>query len=374
MRKRGLLIAAISAFVITISSATPAIGSAHGTPQCVVPALKGLSLTKARARLAKADCKVGAVKGIRAGNVASQRPTAGKHVRRWAKVDLTMKLPKLRKGSVTYKTKVDPSFTQNPQNPLQVTYAYSGDATESVNGVTVDLAAAGELPPGVLNFYASYDQAAGSPEQLICSINVGGTVSGGSCTVTYSATGTYQVTTQYLPTGYTPVTETDEENIQPFATTTTLSCSSNEYDTVVMPTCVPTSFDPHGNRLPSTTPGTEGLKITDTTSGVSMCVSGTLGSGAVQPGTAATGITIALKQVTVGGNPVYELVFVSNPASYDWALQPIGWTECAEADSGPPIEPQPADSFTVQAVWQSPGGGFADSASTTEPITIPVAP
>lgn len=115
---------------------------------------------------------------------------------------------------ISYSTHVDPTFTQDPTNPLAVTYAY--DATAIANGV--NLGAVDQLPAGVLNFYSptSPGQTAG----LICSLNVGGAITGGSCVVDYAVTGAYQVTTQYVPNAATAVTETDTETIAPYATNT----------------------------------------------------------------------------------------------------------------------------------------------------------
>lgn len=119
---------------------------------------------------------------------------------------------------VRFQTKVDPTFTQNPANPMAVTYSYSADATATQGAKTLDLAQADQLPAGVLNFYSS--ATPGGPEALYCSMNVGDATSDGSCPITYKATGTYDVTTQYIPTGATAVTETDQEAIGPFTTKT----------------------------------------------------------------------------------------------------------------------------------------------------------
>jgi hypothetical protein len=125
---------------------------------------------------------------------------------------------------VRYGTKVDPSFTQSAGNPLAVTYAYSADATATVNGVVTDLAATGQLPAGVLNFY-SQTTPGGGPEQLFCSMNVGGATTAGQCPITYAQPGTYDVTTQYVPDAGSAVTQTDAETISPYGTVVSLSAT-----------------------------------------------------------------------------------------------------------------------------------------------------
>jgi hypothetical protein len=60
---------------------------------------------------------------------------------------------------------------------------------------------------------------------LACSINVGGSVTGGECPVTYLATGRYTVIVTYS-SGSTSVTETVTETIEPFSTHTSLGYTS----------------------------------------------------------------------------------------------------------------------------------------------------
>lgn len=123
--------------------------------------------------------------------------------------------------SVSYQAKVDPTFVQAATDPLAVTYSYSADATATLNGQVVDLAATNQLPAGVLDLYSA--QTPGGPESLYCSVNVGGAVSSASCPIAYQQTGTFAVTTEYIPNAASAVTETDQETISPFATTTTLT-------------------------------------------------------------------------------------------------------------------------------------------------------
>lgn len=118
--------------------------------------------------------------------------------------------------TLRYATKVDPSFTQAADDPLAVTYAYTADATVTTGTQTVDLAQTNQLPAGVLNLYSP--TAPGQAAGLVCSMNVGDATSGGDCPVNYQATGTYQVTTQYIPNAASAVTQTDTEQIDPYPT------------------------------------------------------------------------------------------------------------------------------------------------------------
>ena len=68
-----------------------------------------------------------------------------------------------------YAVELDPTFTQGA-SPLDVTYSFSASAT--VNGQPDP-----SLPQGILDLY--------SDGLLACSLNVGGSVDGGTCSVDY---------------------------------------------------------------------------------------------------------------------------------------------------------------------------------------------
>lgn len=113
----------------------------------------------------------------------------------------------------TARANIDPAYVQNSSNPLDVTFQYSASETD------------GNLPNGVLSLYWG---ATAQSQTLACSINVGGSVAGGTCEVVFSAYGPEVVTVQYV-SGTTSATQTDTENIQnpnPVPTTTTLAPSS----------------------------------------------------------------------------------------------------------------------------------------------------
>jgi hypothetical protein len=160
-------------------------------------------------------------------------------------------------ATVSYTTSVDPSFTQSPSNALAVTYAYSASATSDTDGVIQNLATSGQLPAGVLNMYTA--TAPDQPAGLVCSMNVGGATSSGTCLVNYIDAGSYQVTTEYIPVGASPVTSTDTDTISPYSTTTSLTASNDgcnsgynsngEYLDSCIYTLTATTIDQNGNQI-----------------------------------------------------------------------------------------------------------------------------
>jgi len=116
--------------------------------------------------------------------------------------------------SISYSAHVDPSFVQSQMNPLAVTYSYDADAISTQGTQQTDLDSVGQLPTGILNLYSN-----GS---LACSMNVGGSTTGGQCGVIYATTGAQTVVTTY-ESGSTSATETDQETINPYSTTTAVS-------------------------------------------------------------------------------------------------------------------------------------------------------
>jgi hypothetical protein len=98
--------------------------------------------------------------------------------------------------TVTLRTHL--SFVQSPTNPAAVTYRYSASATVGAEDEP-------NLPAGVLNLY--------SEGLLMCSVNVGGSITGGECPVVYSEYGMHTVVLTYS-SGSTSVTETYQEKIE----------------------------------------------------------------------------------------------------------------------------------------------------------------
>lgn len=71
--------------------AVPTTAAAKTAPSCVVPKITGLTLTVAKTKLTHAHCTVGKITGPHTAKVTAQFPTAGKRLKRRAKVNLTLK-------------------------------------------------------------------------------------------------------------------------------------------------------------------------------------------------------------------------------------------------------------------------------------------
>lgn len=112
---------------------------------------------------------------------------------------------------------LDPTFSQSPTNPLNVTFSYSASA--SVNGQP-----ASSLPNGVLEFF--------SDGQLQCSANVGGSATGGSCLVGYSSFGQHLVNTIYDSGTNSATTGNQIETIERFTPTVTPGTATFGAETV----------------------------------------------------------------------------------------------------------------------------------------------
>jgi hypothetical protein len=245
MRASGRFTVIVVAFGAMLAAGlliSPGAAMAKTRPRCVVPKVVGYTEAKAEKRLRAAHCKTGKATRPKARLaktvtllVTSQNPKAGEREKNGTKVKLTLGLPATLTGAkITYKTAVDPSFTQSPTDPLAVTYAYSANAIEQTGQDTLNLAADDDLPSGILNLYSA--TVPGGPQELYCSINVGGSTSGAGCPITYTTTGIYAVTTEYIPTGATAVTETDSETIAPYATTASLMATAADCGSLVPPT------------------------------------------------------------------------------------------------------------------------------------------
>lgn len=106
---------------------------------------------------------------------------------------------------------LDPSFTQDPSNPLSVTWTYSA----SDAGTTVP------PPLGTLALIVTQPGQVGATGE--CSIEVGGSnPSGGTCTLTLPSYGNWNVTVSYTGADSltaAPSTQTETEQIEPLPTT-----------------------------------------------------------------------------------------------------------------------------------------------------------
>jgi Ni/Co efflux regulator RcnB len=99
---------------------------------------------------------------------------------------------------------IDPSFTQNPENGLEVSYSYSASAQTITDQVAVE---APSLPNGVLLLY--------NQGVLACSMNVGGNETGGECAVSYPHFGTYNVEVIYVSGESSATSGPETETIAP---------------------------------------------------------------------------------------------------------------------------------------------------------------
>lgn len=106
------------------------------------------------------------------------------------------------------------SSKRDPLNPFKVTYDYSASATLEAAGGEAEEPA--PLPAGVLALYRD--------GLLECAVNVVGEATVNECPVTYAALGEHRVTTIYT-SGEKSATTTEIQQIEPLATTTTLSVS-----------------------------------------------------------------------------------------------------------------------------------------------------
>lgn len=109
---------------------------------------------------------------------------------------------------VRLRAHLDPTYTRNPLDPYEVTYAYSASAGIERPGGSEEPTA---LPYGVLQLYNDGVLIPG------CSINVGGEVTGGDCVMDYyqhGGLGEHTLTTLYI-SGESSATITEVENIEP---------------------------------------------------------------------------------------------------------------------------------------------------------------
>ncbi len=233
--------------------------------------------------------------------------------------------------TTTLQAHLDPTFTQDPTNPLAVTYSYSASATQQVTGGPVQPLS--DLPSGVLELF--------SDGSLACSMNVGGATDGGDCPVTYAATGQHTVVTTYT-SGSTAATETDSETISPYSTSTTLSISWSPSTAVLSVAATVTTSD--GTAL-SPTAAELGFEVIDGTTGA---VAGTFNSLGTDPAACDLKVTRGL----VGDTRISY-----NPSDTD----PMLCTEDAADIPG-------ADTPEVEAVF-SGQPGYVGSSSTV--VVIP---
>jgi len=247
---------------------------------------------------------------------------------------------------------LDPSFVQSPSNPLAVTYAYSASATTTNSEGTTS--AEPNLPDGFLDLY--------SDGLLACSINVGGSTTGGECPVTYSATGAHQVIVTYS-SGSLSATETYAEQIEPYATTTHLAykyavAGSGEWQLELSTSLT----DAYGAVTFRSAP--EECEIVKS-EGPEQACSGSSSAGGSLPPECSTKLTDTQtgKQIATGGPSLTKrLKLVNDETELEW-------------------NPGDTNSFTVPLTAVEEGAivgqasctsadGFASSSSSAVPLTL----
>lgn len=131
------------------------------------------------------------------------------------------------KPSYSLHARLDPSFTQDPADPLDVTYSYSASAETLSENIAQ---ATPSLPSGVLAFY--------SEGLLACSIDVGGETTGGECAVAYSTFGAHSIDAVYSSGEASATTGVETVQVQPppaIPTTTTEESTPDGCETVTHP-------------------------------------------------------------------------------------------------------------------------------------------
>lgn len=358
---------------------SPANAIAHSAKakSCVAPRVTGDSLPVARRRLDHAGCRVGRVyrpkvaSGVLVVRRQSVRP--GRRLRHGARVALWLRVKPAKTVGTTAPTRttttpaatttttpatptppapvvpvvhatIDPTFTQDPADPLHVTWTYDAGAS-----------AGSTLPVGVLAL--SVTPATGGLGPVGgCQMNVGGAVSGETCTVELPQFGSYSVTVTYTGSGGSvgPATQTEIDTISPFTSSTTLACGASGSDAA----CVASSADQFGNPVSLGT-GNVSWTVTD----------------------ASTGLVVARWSAAWGLGPdvTFSMIRSCTQESQFGVCLAYGAYAIAANVNGEQVDSSDqfanaADSFTAQAVYAPiPGAPESGSGSVAVPLPL-VAP
>lgn len=163
---------------------------------------------------------------------------------------------------------LDPSFTQSPTDPLDVTFSYG--ATDAITPTAV-------LPAGTLSLSAYIPDG---PPVGGCEINVGGSataLTGGTCAIELPALGTYDIIVSYTGASTTvaPSSTTYAETILPFPTTTNVTDQTSGTTTTYNMGVV----DQNSNPVTVTSDATRWV-VTDTTTGQTVGTYSNVGTSA----------------------------------------------------------------------------------------------
>ncbi|HTZ63472.1 MAG TPA: hypothetical protein VMB51_05155 [Solirubrobacteraceae bacterium] len=200
---------------------------------------------------------------------------------------------------------LDPSFTQDPADPLNVTYSYSASAEQLTDGVSEDAPA---LPSGVLAFY--------SDGLLACSIDVGGAATGGECPVSYEHFGSHEVDVIYSSGEASATTGVETVAIEPppvIPTSTTEEATADGCETVTFgggskdeqERC---EYDVSATVTP--TPPTGRVLVAVYANGVYV---GAVEGGSCRVVTGQTAWNAESERLLTEGRPVSRFVHVSSP-------------------------------------------------------------
>lgn len=235
---------------------------------------------------------------------------------------------------------LDPSYTQAQGNPLEVTWSFSASAT--VNGQPDQ-----SLPSGVLELF--------SGGSLVDSLNVGGSTTGGSYTVTYSNYGNESVDVVYASgtnSATTGVETYDIEPPPPVSTTTTETVTGGASNGFTTSTC-----------QPGTTPAIVLVSSVPVTFAYVVDYSCTY--------------TVTIRTVDANGNAV------TSGISTNFCTPAVGQRSCTFTDtkavygeswtSGPPLPPPglPNNCANVtDSLTATFAGNSTDAASSSAPASI----
>lgn len=231
--RRTRLLGALIAPLALWCAVSPVSARAHRVRRkpCVVPRISGKRFTVARRDIKRAHCRVGRIVGPRTGVVKRTEPKAHARRKHGTKVRVIMvarhkaktkqpatlgvaaptstpaPTPTPNPASVftptVVRASIDPNYTQDPTNNLDVTWTYSASTTST-------------LPTGVLTFHVTPVTTGLAPIGQ-CSINVGSATTGGACTIDLPSYGNYQTTVTYTGSSSTvaPSTQTETDTIEP---------------------------------------------------------------------------------------------------------------------------------------------------------------
>jgi hypothetical protein len=232
---------------------------------------------------------------------------------------------------------LDPTLVQSPNNPFAISYRYSASATR-LTAPTIE-APEPSLPEGILNLYAD--------GLLKCSINVGGSTTGGECPVTETM-GTHTVVTTYA-SGQASATETSAEQVNPFPTIATTTALA------ITPTGCEEEVKERG--IEHTSEGNRETNVIEHRCSYLATGSSNVGQ---QPLTLIVGGT-----AIPGGNPGTCHVTVGNLVEHVFGMdKPDGWTAqaCGLSAGGPSGPGGNPSTYTGPLTWTLTARGAANPA------------